>query len=127
MPAGRCLRASAAERIPLGPAVCKARETDAGQAPLALGALRASRVCAQRGCRCPHGGHGLARPIAGEDGEEAAAAETETVATRLGPGREPRGRSARAGPREHVGPERGAGCAAAGAAALLGPDAELRR
>lgn len=86
----------------------------------------ARQPSAKRGCLCPNGGHELARPGAGEDGEEEAAA-AETAAARLGPGREPRGRGARAGPREHVGPERSAGRAAAGAAALLGPEAEPSR
>lgn len=96
------------------------------RAPGTHRAPSARRPAVQCGCRCPNGGHGLARPGAGKDGVEAAAA-TETAAARLGPGREPRGRGARAGPREHVGPERSAGCAAAGAAALLGPEAEPSR
>lgn len=78
---------------------------------------------AQRGCRCAHGGHGLALPGACEDGEAAAKAK----AARLGPGKEPRGRGARAGRQEHEGPERDAGRAAAGAAVLLGPDTEPSR
>lgn len=101
-----------------------ARRSLAGeQAPGTHRAPSARRPSVQCGCRCPHGGHGLARPGAGEDGEEAAAA-AETAAARLGPGREPRGRGSRARPREHVGPERSAGSAAAGAAALLGPETE---
>lgn len=76
-----------------------------------------------RGCRCVHGGHGLALPGAGEDGEAAAKAK----AARLGTGKEPRGRGARAGRQEHEGPERGAERAAAGAAALLGSDTKPSR
>lgn len=97
-----------------------------GRAPSTRRTPSSRQPSVQRGCRCPNGGHGLARPGAGEDGVEAAAA-AETAAARLGPGREPRGRGARAGPREHVGPERSAGCAAAGTAPLLGPEAEPSR
>lgn len=96
------------------------------QAPDAHHAPSSGQPSAQCGCRCPHGGHGLARPGTGEDEEEAAAA-TSTAAARLGPGREPRGRGARARPREHVGPERSAGRVAAGTAALLAPNAEPSR
>lgn len=78
---------------------------------------------ALRGCRCAHGGHGLALPGACEDGEAAAKAK----AVRLGTGKEPRGRDARAGRQEHEGPERGAERAAAGAAALLGTDTKPSR
>lgn len=76
-----------------------------------------------RGCRCAHGGHGLALPGACEDGEAAAKAK----AARLGTGKEPRGRGARAGRQEHEGPERGAERAATGAAALLGSDTKPSR
>lgn len=79
---------------------------------------------AKRGFRCAHGGHGLVLPGACEDGE---AAKAKAKAARLGPGKEPRGRDARARRQEHEGPERDAGRAAAGVAFLLGPDTEPSR